>query len=284
MIKFENVNYIYSHGRNDEVHALRDISLEIPQGKITALIGASGSGKSTLIKLINGLERPVTGRVFAGDTEVTDKKTDLRALRFRVGMVFQYPEQQLFEETVEKDIAFGPANMGLDKAEIAARVKKAAGLVGLDEKKLDSSPFELSGGEKRRAAIAGVLAMEPEILLLDEPTAGLDPEGARRILELISRLHRENPLMTIVFVSHSMEDVVKYAHNAIVLDKGSIAASGSIDEVFAQTELLNSIGLGLPQITSLCRRLNEVGFNIPEDIYTPSGAAEYIMKELRGNA
>lgn len=276
MIKFENVNYIYGRGLSDTTHALHDVTLEIPKGKITAVIGHTGSGKSTLIQLINGLEKPTSGTVYVDGADVS--RSDLRVLRFRVGMVLQYPEQQLFEETVERDIAFGPKNMGLSKEEIQRRVLRAAQLVGLSEEQLKKSPFELSGGQKRRAAIAGVIAMEPEVLILDEPSSGLDPVGKRGIFELIKRLHEEG--MTIIFVSHSMEDVARLAENVVVLNRGRVAMTGSVEEIFSRSEELEKSALDVPQITKLCARLKQAGFNLPDGVYTVEAATECIKGEL----
>jgi len=276
MIKLENVNYIYNDGFCDKIYALRDVSIEIPKGKITALIGHTGSGKSTLIQLINGLEMPTSGTVTVDGVDVSN--CDLQSLRFKVGVVFQYPEHQLFEETVERDIAFGPQNMGLSKDEISRRVDYAISLVGLDKALLKRSPFELSGGEKRRAAIAGVLAMKPEILILDEPSAGLDPMGRKEMYALIKRLHNEG--ITIIFISHSMEEVCETADYVAVLEKGQIIMTGNIREVFSQGELLEKSGLEIPQITILCKSLKENGFNLPDGIFTISEAVEHIRREL----
>ena len=275
MIKFENVNYIYG-GFGDKIHALRDVTLEIPKGKITALIGHTGSGKSTLVQLINGLEKPTSGKVSIDGEDIS--KCDLQRLRFKVGLVFQYPERQLFEETVERDIAFGPQNMGLGKAEISERVRYASSLVGLDESRLKKSPFELSGGEKRRAAVAGVIAMKPEILVLDEPTAGLDPEGRKEMLALIKRFHAEG--MTVIFISHSMDEVCEIADNVAVLNNGHVLMTGSVKDVFARGAELEKAGLSVPQITKLCMGLKEKGFNLPDGIFTVSEAAKYIRREL----
>ena len=277
MIKFENVSYTYNKGRPDETHALSGIDLEIPDKGVTALIGHTGSGKSTLIQLINGLLVPQSGKIFVNGTEVGAKGTDLRALRFRVGVVFQYPEQQLFEETVRKDIAYGPKNMGLSDDEISRRTKRAADIVGLSDEELDRSPFELSGGQRRRAAIAGVLAMEPEILVMDEPVSGLDPEGRRRIFDLIRRLSTERPDVSVIFVSHSMETAAEEADNIIVMNEGRIAASGSAEEVFSDAEHLRSIGLDIPYVTELCIRLRAAGFDIGNS-YRVQDAAEGIKR------
>ena len=283
MIKAENVNYIYQKGTPFERQALFDINLEIADGSLVALIGHTGSGKSTLIQLFNALVKPTSGRILVDGIDVTAQKADLRLIRRMVGLVFQYPEHQLFEETVYKDIAFGPTNMGLSEKEIDERVRKSAALVGLKEKHLERSPFDLSGGQKRRAAIAGVLAMEPKVLILDEPTAGLDPKGRDDILNTIKRLHEENSDMIIIFVSHSMEDVAKTAERVIVMNEGRIETEGSVAEVFTQAERLQRIGLNVPQITLLTDKLRNAGFNLPEEIYTVKHAAKAIAALVGGD-
>ena len=283
MIKAENVNYIYQKGTPFESQALFDINLEIADGSLVALIGHTGSGKSTLIQLFNALAKPTSGRILVDGIDVTAQKADLRLIRRMVGLVFQYPEHQLFEETVYKDIAFGPTNMGLSEKEIDERVRKSAALVGLKEKHLERSPFDLSGGQKRRAAIAGVLAMEPKVLILDEPTAGLDPKGRDDILNTIKRLHEENSDMIIIFVSHSMEDVAKTAERVIVMNEGRIETEGSVAEVFKQAERLQRIGLNVPQITLLTDKLRNAGFNLPEEIYTVKYAAKAIAALVGGD-
>ncbi|MCH5210361.1 MAG: energy-coupling factor transporter ATPase [Oscillospiraceae bacterium] len=282
MIKVENLSYTYQPGTPFEHHALFDVNLEIADGTLTALIGHTGSGKSTLIQHFNALMKPTEGRIFVSGIDITAPKTDLKLLRRKVGLVFQYPEHQLFEETVYKDIAFGPKNMGLSENEIDERVKRSAYLVGLKEKYLDRSPFDLSGGQKRRAAIAGVIAMNPEVLILDEPTAGLDPKGRDSILAVIKRLHEENKDMIIIFVSHSMEDVAKTAENIIVMNEGKVETKGTVAEVFSKTQRLQEIGLNVPQITLLADKLKKAGFKLPDDIYTVNYAADAIAKTLGG--
>lgn len=283
MIKLEKVNYTYNQGRPDSSAALHDVSLEIPDGSITTVIGRTGSGKSTLVQLLNGLEMPMSGRVFVNGTEVTAKGTDLRQIRFKVGMVFQYPEYQLFEETVGLDIAFGPKNMGLSRMEIEKRVKREARLVGLSEEDLEKSPFELSGGQKRRAAIAGVLAMEPEVLIMDEPAAGLDPKGRNAIFDIIKRLHERNPKMIIIFVSHSMEEAAAAADRAIVMNDGRVVMNDEIDDVFSRAEELRGIGLDIPMITQLCIKLKNAGLDIPDNIYTVDEAVENLKRILNND-
>lgn len=280
MIKLENVNYIYERGMPDERQALFDINLEIPDGTVTALIGHTGSGKSTLIQLLNALEKPSSGNINVNGTEVCAKDADIRGLRQRVGLVFQYPEQQLFEETVYKDIAFGPKNMGLSDDEIDKRVREAARLAGVNEKYMNRSPFDLSGGQKRRAAIAGVLAMEPEVLILDEPAAGLDPRGRDGILSEIKKLHEEKPEMIIIFVSHSMEDVAKTAEHIVVMNNGRIAMTGGVKEVFSRGRELEEMGLSVPQITKLCARLSSAGINIEQGIFTVEEAVEKLAAAM----
>lgn len=280
MIKLENVNYIYERGMPDERQALFDINLEIPDGTVTAIIGHTGSGKSTLIQLLNALEKPSSGNINVNGTEVCAKDADIRGLRQRVGLVFQYPEQQLFEETVYKDIAFGPKNMGLSDDEIDKRVREAARLAGVNEKYMNRSPFDLSGGQKRRAAIAGVLAMEPDVLILDEPAAGLDPRGRDGILSEIKKLHEEKPEMIIIFVSHSMEDVAKTAEHIVVMNNGRIAMTGGVKEVFSRGRDLEEMGLSVPQITKLCARLSSAGINIEQGIFTVEEAVEKLAAAM----
>lgn len=283
MIKVENVNYIYQKGMPSEHQALFDINLEIPDGSLTALIGHTGSGKSTLIQHFNALIKPTSGKIIVDDIDITDSKTDLKLIRRKVGLVFQYPEHQLFEETVYKDIAFGPKNIGIAEDEIDERVRLSAEAVGLKEKYLERSPFELSGGQKRRVAIAGILAMNPKALILDEPTAGLDPKGREDILRLIKRLHEQNKDMIIIFVSHSMEDVAKTAEHVIVMNEGRIETEGSVPFIFAKTKLLRSIGLNVPQITLLAEKIRAAGYDLPEDIYTVKDAAKAIKEFIGGS-
>lgn len=282
MIKAENISCVYQPDTPFERRALHNISLEIPDGSLTAIIGHTGSGKSTLIQHFNALIKPTSGKIIIDGIDVTAPKADLRLIRRTVGLVFQYPEHQLFEETVYKDIAFGPRNMGLSETEIDARVREGLSLAGLSEKYLERSPFDLSGGQKRRVAIAGVLAMRPKALILDEPTAGLDPRGRDSILNTIKELHEKNSEMIIIFVSHSMEDVAKTAEHIIVMDNGSISAQGSVDEIFSQAEKLQKIGLDVPQITLLCSKLRNAGMKLPENIYTVSQAVSVLKPILRG--
>lgn len=282
MIKAENVNYIYQQGMPFERQALYDVNIEIEDGSLVALIGHTGSGKSTLIQHFNALVKPTSGKIIINGIDVTAPKADLRLVRKTVGLVFQYPEHQLFEETVYKDIAFGPKNMGFSDEEIDKRVRESAALVGLKEKHLTRSPFDLSGGQKKRVAIAGVLAMNPKVLILDEPTAGLDPKGRDEILATIKKLHEENKEMIIIFVSHSMEDVAKTAERVIVMNDGHVEMQGTVAEVFAQAEHLQKIGLNVPQVTLLTDKLRLAGYDLPEHIYTVKYAADAIKKLIGG--
>lgn len=282
-IKIENLTYIYMPKTPFEKKAIDDISIEINQGEFVALIGHTGSGKSTLIQHINGLLKPTSGRILIDDIDITKKHVKLTSIRKKVGLVFQYPEYQLFEETIEKDIAFGPQNLGLDNDEINRRVQRAMKIVGLDyEEYKDKSPFEISGGQKRRVAIAGVVAMEPNVLILDEPTAGLDPKGRDDILGKIVELYKEND-MTIILVSHSMEDVAKVANRVIVMDSGKCILDGTPKEIFKEIELLESVGLAVPQVTYLIRELRNKGFDIPEDIFTLERAKEELLRLFKSN-
>ena len=282
MIKAENVNYIYQQGMPFERQALYDVNIEIEDGSLVALIGHTGSGKSTLIQHFNALVKPTSGKIIINGIDVTAPKADLRLVRKTVGLVFQYPEHQLFEETVYKDIAFGPKNMGFSDEKIDKRVRESDALVGLKEKHLTRSPFDLSGGQKRRVAIAGVLAMNPKVLILDEPTAGLDPKGRDEILATIKKLHEENKEMIIIFVSHSMEDVAKTAERVIVMNDGHVEMQGTVAEVFAQAEHLQKIGLNVPQVTLLTDKLRLAGYDLPEHIYTVKYAADAIKKLIGG--
>ena len=280
MIKIENLNFIYQQGMPDERKVLHDINIEIEDGDIVAVIGHTGSGKSTLIQHLNALIRPTSGKIIINGTDICDPKTDLKTIRKKVGMVFQYPEYQLFEETVFKDIAFGPKNMGLSNEEIEERVFEAMDLVGLSHDLGERSPFELSGGQKRRVAIAGVLSMRPEILILDEPTAGLDPHGRNSLLNRIEALHK-NSGMTVIFVSHSMEEVARLAKNVIVMNKGRVFAKGSVSEIFGLGYELQKIGLNIPQITELTLKLREKGVDIRPDIYTVKFATEILSEMMK---
>jgi len=280
-IRTENIKYIYSEGTPFRTLALDNVSVTINQGEFVGIIGHTGSGKSTLIQLFNGLELPTEGKVEVDGTIVGKDKKELKLIRQTVGLVFQYPEYQLFEETVAKDVAFGPMNLNISQQEIDFRVKEALELVGFNYNKIkDVSPFELSGGQKRRVAIAGVLAMKPQYLILDEPTAGLDPAGRNEIFNKIKKLHEESKF-TVVLVSHSMEDIAKLVDRVIVLSKGKIHMEGSPKEIYSQAEELEKIGLGIPQIASIVRELKNRGFNIRQDLLTIEEAKEEILKEVR---
>lgn len=279
-IKIENLTHVYMPKSPFEKKALDNVNLVIEDGEFLALIGHTGSGKSTLIQHLNGLLEPTSGRILVDDIDITNKEAKLTEIRKKIGLVFQYPEYQLFEETIEKDIAFGPNNLGLSSEEVSRRVKKSMEMVGLDyETYKDVSPFDLSGGQKRRVAIAGVIAMEPKVLILDEPTAGLDPKGRDDILEQIKLLH-EKYKMTIVLVSHSMEDVGKLAQRIVVMNKGKVELLGKPSEVFKEVETLEKIGLAVPQVTYLMRVLRERGFNVSDEIFTVEKGTEAILKVL----
>ena len=282
MIKLENVSYVYMQGGPFEKTALNNINLEIGDGEFIGLIGHTGSGKSTLIQLLNGLIKPTEGRVRVAGFDLTDKKTKMRDVRFKVGLVMQYPEHQLFEETVFKDIAFGPQNMGLPQEEIKNRVEFAANLVGLSKEILDKSPFDLSGGQKRRVAIAGVLAMEPKVLILDEPTAGLDPGGRDEILFKIKDMH-ERMNLTVILVSHSMEDVAKLADRILVMNGGRKEMFDTPSKVFEKAERLSEIGLNVPQVTRVADGLRKLGMPLRSGIYTINDAVYCIADALRGD-
>ena len=279
ILEVRNLSHIYSIGTPFQHIALDDVSFSVEQGEFVGIIGHTGSGKSTLIQHLNGLLKPTSGTVMLDGKDIWENKATTRQTRFRVSLVFQYPEYQLFEETVYKDIAFGPKNMGLSKAEIDRRVREAADFVGLTEEQLNVSPFELSGGQKRRVAIAGVIAMEPEVLILDEPTAGLDPEGRAEILGNIDRYRREMNA-TIMMVSHSMEDVARMTDRLLVLCDSRIAMDGVPADVFARAEDLVEMGLNIPQVTQVFLRLKKMGVDV-ENVYTIDQAVE-ALKRLKG--
>lgn len=280
-IEISKVNYIYMPGTPFEKIALDNINLSIKDGEFLAIIGHTGSGKSTLIQNFNGLLKPTSGKIIVDGKDITLKKSKLMDIRKKVGIVFQYPEYQLFEETVLKDISFGPSKLGYSKEEAIEKAKNAMESLGLSyEKYKDLSPFELSGGQKRRVAIAGVIAMEPKTLILDEPTAGLDPKGRDDLLNRIATLHNKKG-MTIILVSHSMEDVAKYASRVVVMSHGKCILDGTINEVFREKETLEEVGLALPQVTYLALALREKGFQISKDIYTVEEAKLEVLKVLR---
>ncbi|WZL82178.1 energy-coupling factor transporter ATPase [Vallitaleaceae bacterium 9-2] len=278
-IEIKELSYIYSQGTPYEKHALNGVNLTIEQGEFIGLIGHTGSGKSTLIQHLNALLKPTSGSVVIDGLSLFEEKTSKKAIRQQVGLVFQYPEHQLFELTVYKDVAFGPKNMGLEDDEIHERVIEALKKVGLEEEIYEKSPFELSGGQKRRVAIAGVLAMKPHILILDEPTAGLDPYGRDEILNEIKRMHlQEN--MTIILVSHSMEDIANYVERIIVMDGGSVILQGDKYTVFKEVELLERIGLGVPQVAKICNELAKKGFVFDQTITTLDEAVKALKPQL----
>lgn len=279
VIKTENLTYTYSIGTPFEKTAVDNVNLDIEEGEFVGIIGHTGSGKSTLIQHLNGLVKPTSGKVIIDGEDIWSKDVKIRDIRFKVGLVFQYPEYQIFEETVYKDIAFGPQNMGLPDEEIDRRIKETAELVGLHKENLDKSPFELSGGQKRRVAIAGVMAMEPKVLILDEPTAGLDPKGRDKILGQIKEYHRQKK-STVLLVSHSMEDVAKFADKILVMNKAKVFCYEDTPEVFKRAEELTEIGLAVPQITRVFNRLKQSGIDIRTDVYTTEFAKKTILEYL----
>ena len=276
-IKLEDVSFVYSEGTTYQKEALKNINIEIESGKIYGLIGHTGSGKSTLVQMFNGILRPHHGRVLLDGADIWSKPKDIKNIRFRVGLVMQYPEYQLFEETIYKDIAYGPKNMGLDESEIDLRVREAAEFAGLDQSLLSKSPFDLSGGQKRRAAIAGIIAMRPELLILDEPAAGLDPRGRDSIFKNITEYQRKTG-STVLIVSHSMEDMARYCDRLIVMAGGRIVLDGECREVFSHAKKLEEVGLDVPQITKLFMMLRERGIELDTSVYTVDEAFEQIIK------
>lgn len=281
ILETENLTHYYENGMAGAVAAIEDINVKFEKGEIVGIIGHTGSGKSTLLQHLNGLLKPDSGRVLLDGEDINKDKRTLRAARFKVGLCFQYPEYQLFEETVYKDISFGPKNMGLDGDETDRRVRRAAEFVGLSEEHLKKSPFDLSGGEKRRAAIAGVMAMEPEVLILDEPTAGLDPRGREIILSLV-RTYREQTGSTVILVSHSMEDVAKTADKVLVLNRSRVAMFGTVPEVYSRTDELEEMGLSVPQITKIFRALHDRGFDVSPSVFTVNQGTDELIRYFEG--
>ena len=279
IIRVEHLKYVYNPGMPDETTALDDVSFRVEEGDFVGIIGSTGSGKSTLISHFNGQNRPTSGRILIDGKDMWEQGADLRAFRFQVGLVMQYPEYQLFEETCAKDIAYGPRNMGLDEAEIDRRVKEAAAFVGLSDELLQKSPFELSGGQKRRVAIAGVMAMHPRVLVLDEPAAGLDPEGRDTILSQIRDYHEKTGI-TVLLVSHSMEDIAKYANRVLVMSHAKLAMYDTVEKVFGHAQELLELGLSVPQVTQIFLKLRQMGLDIPTDVYTMPYAVKTIQKVL----
>ena len=287
VIKTEHLSHVYSEGTPFVKMAIQDVNLSIEEGELVGVIGHTGSGKSTLIQHLNGLLQPSEGEVLLDGKSIWDAKGKCsRETRFRVGLVFQYPEYQLFEETIARDIAYGPTNMKLPQAEIDERVRESMAAVGLAPELADQSPFALSGGQKRRVAIAGVLAMEPRVLVLDEPAAGLDPEGRDMILSQVKRYHKETGT-TVLLVSHSMEDIAKYADKVLVMDQKKIAMYDRVDKVFARADELLALGLSVPQVTKIFLKLRQMGLDLPQDVYTVPWAVKTILeakarKEAKG--
>lgn len=280
-IQVEHLTHIYDKGLPTEQVALEDISFTAEDGQLLGVIGHTGSGKSTLLQHLNGLLKPDAGKVIVGGVDITQPGISMVEIRKRIGLVFQYPEYQLFEETVAKDVAFGPKNLGLNEAEIEERVREAIELVGLDYEEIkDRSPFELSGGQKRRVAIAGVVAMRPEVLILDEPTAGLDPKAHQDVLKMVQEVHRRTGNI-IILVSHNMADIARVSDKIIVIDSGHLVTTGTPKEVFSQKELLRGVGLDLPPITEFTENLREQGMNLPPTILDVSEAAAAIAKILQ---
>lgn len=281
ILKTQGLTYVYGEGTPFRIAAITDVNFEINEPGLTAIIGHTGSGKSTLIQHLNGLIKPTSGTVYVDDADIWSKDEDIRKVRFKVGLVFQYPEYQLFDETVEKDIAFGPRNLGLSDAEINERVMWAADTVGLPHPLLSKSPFDLSGGEKRRAAIAGVLAMRPRVLILDEPTAGLDPKGRDTLLSCITEYQRRENAV-VLLVSHSMEDVARVADNVLVMNEGRLEMQGKTAQVFSHREQLEKMGLAVPKAMQIVSALQARGADLPDDILTVEQAHAAIMRLVKG--
>lgn len=281
-LKTQNLTFTYGEGTPFKITALDNANIDIEKGEFVAIIGHTGSGKSTLVQHLNGLLKASSGEVLLDGKNIHENKQTLFDARFRVGLCFQYPEYQLFEETVYKDIAFGPTNMGLSKGEIDERVRNAAKYVGIPDEMLLKSPFDLSGGEKRRVAIAGVISMEPEILILDEPTSGLDPMGREQILGLIKN-YREKTGKTVIIVSHSMDDVARFATKVIVMNNSKVEMTGTVDQVFEKASRLREIGLSVPQITEIFIKLREKGYNVSEKIYTVEQGYLELKKLFEGS-
>lgn len=281
-LQTENLTYIYGANTPFEITALDNVEISIEKGEFVAVIGHTGSGKSTLVQHLNGLLKPTKGQIFLDGENIWESKSKIFDTRFRVGLCFQYPEYQLFESTVYKDIAFGPTNMGLSETEIDERVRKAAKYVGVPDEMLEKSPFDLSGGEKRRVAIAGVISMEPEILILDEPTSGLDPRGRETILSLIKN-YREQTGSTVIIVSHSMEDVARFADKVIVMNSSKVDLTGTVDEIFEKSSHLREIGLSVPQITEVFIKLREKGYPVSEKVYSVQQGYHELQKLFEGS-
>ncbi len=283
ILELKNICYTYGVGTPFEKKAVNDVSFSVNKGELIGIIGHTGSGKSTLVQMLNGLMKPTSGQVLLDGVDIWDKPKEIRKIRFKVGMVFQYPEYQLFEETVYKDIAFGPTNKGLSAEEIDKEVRRAARFTGLKDELLDKSPFDLSGGEKRRAAIAGVIAMDPDVLVLDEPTAGLDPMGRDVLLSQIVRYHEERQ-NTVLLVSHSMEDIARVADRIVVMNKSKLVMFDETQKVFARGDELEKMGLRIPQITKIMSQLRKRGVDVPEGILTVDSAVDYLLPLIKKEA
>jgi len=279
IIKTTNLTHFYSQGTPFEQKAIDDINIEIEEGELVGVIGHTGSGKSTLIQHFNGLLKPASGKIYIDGADIWESKQTLQKNRFKVGLVFQYPEYQLFEETVYKDIAFGPTNLGLTKSEVKDAVMEACEAVGVTEEMLEKSPFELSGGQKRRVAIAGVVAMKPKILILDEPTAGLDPHGRDKILSMIKKYH-EQQKNTVLLVSHSMEDIAKFSSKILVMNKSKVYEYGDVETVFSRVQEIEKIGLSIPQISKVFNHLHSKGYDVNPNIYSIERAKQEILNLL----
>ncbi len=281
IIKIENVSFVYGKGTPFEKVALNNVTLSFEKGKITGLIGHTGSGKSTLVNLLNGLYKPTQGKIYLDGVDIWEKPSEISKIRYRVGLVMQYPEYQLFDETVRDDIGFAPRNLGLSPEEIKERVEEAARFVGITDDLLDKSPFELSGGQKRRVAIAGIIAMRPDVLVLDEPAAGLDPRGRREILGSL-REYVKRVGASVILVSHSMEDMAYYCDNVVVMNSASVYSSGTVKEIFSQADALTSVGLDVPMISRVVSKLKRRGIELCGELYTVEGVKNAILEYMKG--
>ena len=282
ILELKGVSYIYSKGTPFQKIALDNIDVSFEKGKITGLIGHTGSGKSTLVNLLNGLYKPTEGNVYLDGVDIWDKPKEIGKVRYRVGLVMQYPEYQLFDETVRSDIGFAPRNQGLSDEEVEFRVEEAARFTGITEDLLDKSPFELSGGQKRRAAIAGIIAMRPDVLVLDEPAAGLDPKGRREILGALSEYVKERDA-SIILVSHSMEDMAYYCDNVVVMNRAKVFKTGTVDEIFSDADSISEIGLDVPVVAKIASNLRKNGIDLKGKLYTVDGVKKAIMNYIGGN-
>ena len=280
ILKIENLSYVYGKGTPFEKVALDNVSLSFEKGKITGLIGHTGSGKSTLVNLLNGLYKPTSGKVYLDGKDIWENPKEISKIRFRVGLVMQYPEYQLFDETVKMDIGFGPRNLGLSEEEIEERVREAAEFAGVGEDLLEKSPFELSGGQKRRVAIAGIIAMRPDVLVLDEPAAGLDPRGRREILGSL-RKYADRIGASVILVSHSMEDMAHYCDNVVVMNSSKVFRTGTVKDIFSEADALISVGLDVPMISRVATKLRERGINLDGELYTVDGVKDAILRYVK---